>query len=672
MENWTISIRVKIKRGHCISSIFEPISNTERFRIVIKHILNILFLWICLVFSVPSLSENSDMAEISALKFIEDHHHHFTVDEVKSNTHLWQISDVNGTLAGKAYAVNRGFSHSTWWFHFSLKNTSAVSINNVLSMGIASLDLMDVYEFSQSGVLRKKWEYGDLSNYPVNSLFWNELAPIEIQLEPFESVDYIVKIRSQGLVQFPINVAQNSTLEIDNKVRTFLDGMVLGLLSVALVYGFILWRSELDKVFLAYLLVLLGGFIGVTFIGGGAHPYIPELLKSNAESIACLGIMWISIGLALFSTSYWQWGQFHPDRHQKMLRGTAIFGSITLSFVLLMPSIHFLLASVVSIAVSSLAIYYGVRQWRQKRLEARLYILYNASYLVLLILLLFVGLGWVAFHGWSLNVVQVMTIATGIVGALTVFDRNSLELHQRLNEQHQAYRLQKQSNELLLQKVNIRADELIQIKQQLEDISKIDPITGLKNKRYLDEVLEQEFARCQRYQRSLAIINVDIDQIDSLQAEHGELVMHQCLKALGDALKNTIRSTCDLAVHHDRAVFYLVLPETYQQGTVKVVEKIQNAVSTVKKILPESPIDMLLEKQSVTHFTASIGIYVKEPDITECVDDFLNNADFARYCAKKKGSNQVVFYDQKLRVEMEKLNVVDESSTQTYDGRQKS
>jgi diguanylate cyclase (GGDEF)-like protein len=236
--------------------------------------------------------------------------------------------------------------------------------------------------------------------------------------------------------------------------------------------------------------------------------------------------------------------------------------------------------------------------------------------------------------------------ATHIGSALEVV-LLSFALAERINEerrlryaaQDNALATTRRMNEELEGRVQERTRELEALTTQLRELSNTDQLTGLHNRRYLDDLLLEEWERARRYQRKLAVILLDIDHFKQVNDVHGHLVGDECLREMAIRIRNGLRWPSDQAARFGGEEFCVVLPETTVEGAMTVAERIR----------------MLIECQPVATtigslpLTVSAGVCALIPDTGTSITQLLKIADQALYAAKEAGRNRV-HHSDKLRV----------------------
>lgn len=175
-----------------------------------------------------------------------------------------------------------------------------------------------------------------------------------------------------------------------------------------------------------------------------------------------------------------------------------------------------------------------------------------------------------------------------------------------------------------------RLSTISSLHEQLREQALCDPLTGLYNRRFLDEFFGRELARASREHKPLSLALIDLDHFKKLNDEHGHLVGDDVLKALATNLRNSIRSA-DAAFRIGGEEFLLALPGA---DLVEATKRL----NIICKQLAATP---LLTRSGLRSVTLSAGIACW-PAQGQSLDELLNVADAALYEAKRAGRNQVV------------------------------
>ncbi|WP_410488622.1 GGDEF domain-containing protein [Acinetobacter sp. 2019-01-05] len=197
-----------------------------------------------------------------------------------------------------------------------------------------------------------------------------------------------------------------------------------------------------------------------------------------------------------------------------------------------------------------------------------------------------------------------------------------------------AYATDRQHRENYLQNCMIELNriELMQQAQQLSLLSQQDALTGLANRRYLDETLDNEWRRALRHETPLTIMMVDIDFFKSYNDTLGHIKGDQCLKDIATAISSIAARSGDLVARYGGEEFLLLFPMTNAQQAQIQVERLMNAIKKIAIVHPCSAVS--------PYVTISVGVTTTIPRLNDSIAAFVTRADHALYQAKTNGRNQ--------------------------------
>jgi diguanylate cyclase (GGDEF)-like protein len=168
--------------------------------------------------------------------------------------------------------------------------------------------------------------------------------------------------------------------------------------------------------------------------------------------------------------------------------------------------------------------------------------------------------------------------------------------------------------------------------EELKQLSITDPLTGLLNRRYIQDRLEDELARSERYDRNLCVLMIDLDGFKYVNDTFGHRAGDEILKCTAGEILRAVR-TMDVVSRYGGDEFIVLLPETDLELATKIAARLNNDLE--KNVA--STIGSL--KWPETRITASIGI-VSYPQHGRTGEQLLDNADKAMYRAKQDGKNR--------------------------------
>lgn len=157
-------------------------------------------------------------------------------------------------------------------------------------------------------------------------------------------------------------------------------------------------------------------------------------------------------------------------------------------------------------------------------------------------------------------------------------------------------------------------------------LSLTDALTGLRNRAYLDLVLEKEIGRSGRYHRPLTLLMFDIDRFKAYNDAYGHRAGDEALRRVAAAAQAVSREA-DVLARYGGEEFVLVMPETGSEGAVFVAERIRRAIASISGL--RRPL------------TVSVGVATLGDGGGSSAEDLFERADGALYEAKRLGRDRV-------------------------------
>lgn len=176
-------------------------------------------------------------------------------------------------------------------------------------------------------------------------------------------------------------------------------------------------------------------------------------------------------------------------------------------------------------------------------------------------------------------------------------------------------------------------EKLLTLQKELEEFSYKDGLTGVANRRMLDQVLEAEWHHALRHQQPLSIVLLDIDYFKEFNDCYGHLQGDDCLKQVSQSLAGTATRAKDFFARFGGEEFMLVLPETDALAASKIAERCRQHIFKLQIPHQQSKISNVL--------TISIGVNTIKPQHHDSLQDFINSVDKLLYQAKLEGRNQI-------------------------------
>ena len=188
-----------------------------------------------------------------------------------------------------------------------------------------------------------------------------------------------------------------------------------------------------------------------------------------------------------------------------------------------------------------------------------------------------------------------------------------------------------------LDEANLRALMFEQTRKQLRerndllrDLSIVDDLTGLFNRRHFERSLAYEIGRFNRYRQPLGLAILDLDHFKSINDTHGHDAGDEVLRTVARAIQSIVRAP-DIACRYGGEEFAILLPHTGIEGAARAAERLRRAVAELTVILsPDCAIGV----------TLSAGVASADSPATGAA--LVREADRALYQAKAGGRNRVV------------------------------
>lgn len=168
----------------------------------------------------------------------------------------------------------------------------------------------------------------------------------------------------------------------------------------------------------------------------------------------------------------------------------------------------------------------------------------------------------------------------------------------------------------------------------LRSLNLIDDLTGIANRRHFDQALDNEWRRCVRGSRPVAVILIEIDFFKQFNDHYGQQAAEACLRQVAHCLKAGLTRSHDLTARYDGEKFVCLLPETPLEGALIKAEALRQAILNLA--IPSQPSELAGKVVSI-----SLGVAVMIPlnGIEERM--LVEAAERALSDAKRIGYNQI-------------------------------
>ncbi len=184
---------------------------------------------------------------------------------------------------------------------------------------------------------------------------------------------------------------------------------------------------------------------------------------------------------------------------------------------------------------------------------------------------------------------------------------------------------------LMQQRLQELTLELQRANAELRQQASHDALTGLLNRRGFNHQLQEAMALCRSAGKPLTVMLCDVDHFKQYNDALGHQAGDECLRTIGELLRQLARRPLDAVARYGGEEFALVLPDTPRSGARTLANAISRVFASAALPHPASP--------TAPHMTLSGGFAIWEPGSERSADDLLREADEALYAAKARGRN---------------------------------
>lgn len=188
------------------------------------------------------------------------------------------------------------------------------------------------------------------------------------------------------------------------------------------------------------------------------------------------------------------------------------------------------------------------------------------------------------------------------------------------------------------QELLVRIKNMLKIKDlrdKLKTLATTDELTGLHNRKYLLERMEQEISRAKRYSTPLSLLLFDLDFFKSVNDIYGYEWGDVLLKSIADKLRQVIRKE-DILTRYGDEEYVVALPNTSEENAFLFAERFRKEVERMEFIPAGEE-----ERHPIT-ISGGIATFPCIPDSDEDANTIIRYAEHALYNAKKRGKNKIV------------------------------
>ena len=571
------------------------------------------------------------------------------LDMLEDATGKLTVRDVRGPMAERFRrhgrdVPNLGFTRSAYWFRAQVKNGAERRLRLLLEIRYPMLDELDFYAFSADGKLLASTHTGNARPWSTRAVAHRHfLFPFELVSD--EPAQLLLRVRSNATVQVPLTLWTWRAFVEADPWASMVQGIYAGFMLMMMLYNFFLYFSLRERMYLLYVPMVAGQLAFQFVLHGQAFALFWPSLPVLNQVLPPVLIPLVTWAANAFATEFLELRQRDPALHRicQAVRWACLATSALSPLV--RPDTAIMVGSTLAALASATLVAAFVRLRRVALRSVWILAIAWTPLLVGTFLLVAEKFGLVSRGFFTENLVQIGSAFEVVVLSLALADRIHGERTQKLSAQElalaheraaqraqqEALLVQRRATETLENRVKERTHELAEANLRLAELSTIDPLTGLKNRRFFAERFHDEFARGLREHTALGLLLVDVDGFRELNEAHGHMLGDLCLTKIADVLQKTISRSTDSVARYGGDEFVLMLPNTSQEGTCKVGEEVRKAVEALT----------IEADGELVPLSVSIGAVSAVPQRGQRRDAFLKQAERALAEAKESGQNRV-------------------------------
>jgi diguanylate cyclase (GGDEF)-like protein len=523
---------------------------------------------------------------------------------------------------------NFGYVDGAMWFRFALERDGAGEAPWLLSIEYPLLDHVTLYRIGPDGAVSER-ESGDRTAFGTRDLDLRYLNFL-VDVPPGAPTVFYLRAQSQSSMQVPLVLAQPDRY-LERLLPSNLGlGLYYGVMVALLLYNLILWASVGDRNFLWY--VLYVGALGVLLLclNGLAFEFFWPTQPDWGNLAVPVFIALSNLCMLQFARSFLELER-HAPRADRTVRGFMLAAGLPLLAVTVLPYRAVVQYQTFLALLIAPAIFVCGVLCLRRYAPARHFLVAWSALLIGVVVYAAVSLGVLPKNPFTEYSMQLGSAAEMILLSFALAYR--INVLKAENE-----RIQREARHHLEARVRARTAELDATLQRLEDankrlqdFSRRDGLTGVYNRRHLDDALVALLQHARDHAEPISLLMIDVDHFKKINDDHGHVAGDDCLRAIAQGLDRIARGTGGTLARYGGEEFALLLPGHRLEQAQELAERLRAEVALRSVHCEGGRIDP----------TVSIGLYSVPAGYPCTAADVLRSADAALYAAKRAGRNRV-------------------------------
>lgn len=497
-------------------------------------------------------------------------------------------------LSGDTPVLDFGIGSQPVWIHFDVENRTGKSLPRRLSIETSWLDKVDIYFRAGRDVIAT-YHLGDgleFARRPIDSRFFAVDHAFDTGIS-----EVFIRVETSDPMVVPVYLRTPDAAASFDRWQSYSYGFVYGFLFALLGYNAILYIGLRSRRYILYAVYLVSfALLNIAYTGHGFAWLWPERVGLQLWIIPFLMELYGMTGL-LFAASFLDTRSDFPRMHRIVIQICALFALLLLAAFLFDYNASGLAVAFVFVFVfSCLMILLGVLAVRSGHKPAR-YFLFGAIAAMAGALLTDLSVaGYIPYNAFTYRAVEIGMLIDASVLAL------ALAYQFRVGQQE---------------------------KFQAELMARVDPLTGMNNRRAFYQIAKPVWSTALRNLRNISVIELDIDRFKQINDTHGHACGDEVLIAVAAILARSARDG-DVLARWGGEEFILLLPETNLDAAIALAERLRVVIAEMR--LP-------YHGENIS-FTASFGVAQRTAQCMS-MEALISAADDCLYQSKREGRNRV-------------------------------
>ena len=521
------------------------------------------------------------------------------------------------------------FSHSksVYWVQVNVANQADTRQLWYLKLNYPLLDQINFWMSSDR--VNDKILTGDQRAFLARGIDYRYFL-FPVSLGAGETTTVSLRIQSDGALNVPLSLAPPATVIAESNHLTLAHGLFYGALLILAIFNLLLYFSSGTVYYFhnAFYMASLGLFLFA--MGGFANQYFWPNSTGFANTSIPLLIAICCLSVCLFGRSFLE---ISPRTFADRLLRFQVLTSVAMMFFAfgLPYSLSILVNAAVGLIIIASLFMIGIIRWYEGYMPAKWYVLAWSGMLAGTLIYALAAFGYIADF-LAREVFMQVAVGTQVVLLNYAVVQRWRLLNQKLLdiEYNARIELEQKVHERTAQLRNTM-HELEQANRKLEALSLNDALTGLHNRRHMDNMLPELCAEVRRTGQPLTLALLDADHFKSVNDRWGHDFGDDCLKQIADVLNRHVKRPRDIAIRFGGEEFALLLPGTDAKGAYELCQRILSDMETTQ-------IQTQCEETVILTMSAGTATLLSGENSKE----LFRRADTALYAAKSSGRNRTV------------------------------